>query len=99
MGNNFELGKPHYMGKNSNIAQYISLTSIKKIMCKPQKVLSQQTEIQDNFKNLTFWGFYFAQHPCLFHEKWVSVRERNIKLLLESVTYIAITETVTCILQ
>ena len=34
-----------------------------------------------------------------FYEKWVSVRERNIKLLLESVTYIAITETVTCILQ
>ena len=36
---------------------------------------------------------------CQFHEKWVSVRERNIKLLLESVTYIAITETVTCISQ
>ena len=34
-----------------------------------------------------------------FYEKWVSVRERNVKLLLESVTYIAITETVTCILQ
>ena len=40
--------------KNNNIAQYISLTSIKKIMCKPQKVLSQQTEIKDIFKNLTF---------------------------------------------
>ena len=26
-------------------------------MCKPQKVLSQQTNIKDNFKNLTFWGF------------------------------------------
>ena len=63
MGNNFELGKPHYMGKNSNIAQYISLTSIKKIMCKPQKVLSQQTEIQDNFKNLTFWGFTLPSTP------------------------------------
>ena len=34
-----------------------------------------------------------------FYEKWVSVRERNIKLLLESVTYIDITETKTCILQ
>ena len=33
---------------------------------------------------------------CEFYGKWVSVR---IKLLLESVTYIAITETVTCILQ
>ena len=33
-----------------------------------------------------------------FHEKWVSVRERNIKLLLETVTYIATTETVTCII-
>ena len=32
-----------------------------------------------------------------FYEKWVSVRERNIKLLLETVTYIATTETVTCI--
>ena len=31
---------------------------------------------------------------CQFYEKWVSVREKNIKLLLESVTYIAITETV-----
>ena len=40
--------------KKNNIAQYISLTSIKKIMCKPQKVLSQQTEIKDIFKNLTF---------------------------------------------
>ena len=27
-----------------------------------------------------------------FYEKWVSVRERNIKLLLETVTYIATTE-------
>ena len=26
-------------------------------MCKPEKVLSQQTEIKDNFKNLTLWGF------------------------------------------
>ena len=33
-----------------------------------------------------------------FYEKWVSFRERNIKLLLETVTYIAITETVTCII-
>ena len=30
-----------------------------------------------------------------FYEKWVSVRERNIKLPLETVTYIATTETVT----
>ena len=30
-----------------------------------------------------------------FYEKWVSVRERNVKLLLETVTYIATTETVT----
>ena len=33
-----------------------------------------------------------------FYEKWVSVRERSIKLLLETVTYIATTETVTCII-
>ena len=25
-----------------------------------------------------------------FYEKWMSVRERNIKLLLEAVTYVAI---------
>ena len=31
------------------------------------------------------------------YEKWVSVRERNIKLLHETVTYIATTETVTSI--
>ena len=30
-----------------------------------------------------------------FYETWVSVRERNTKLLLETVTYIATTETVT----
>ena len=46
------------MEEDSNIAQCNSLTSVKKIMCKPQKVLSQQTEIKDNFKNLTFWGFF-----------------------------------------
>ena len=35
-------------------------------MCKPQKVLSQKTEIKDNFKNLSFFrwggGAYFEQH-------------------------------------
>ena len=36
---------------------------------------------------------------CQFYEKWVSLRERNRNFLLESVTYIAITETVTCIVQ
>ena len=29
--------------------------------------------------------------PGQFYEKWMSVRERNIKLLLETVTYIATT--------
>ena len=33
-----------------------------------------------------------------FYEKWVSARQINIKLSLESVPYIAITETVTCII-
>ena len=32
-----------------------------------------------------------------FYEKWMSVRERNIKLLLEAVTYMATIETATCI--
>ena len=34
---------------------------------------------------------------CQFYEKLVSVRKRNIKLLFETVTYIAATETVACI--
>ena len=33
-----------------------------------------------------------------FYEKGVSVRKRNIKLLLETVTHITIMETVTCII-
>ena len=33
-----------------------------------------------------------------FYEKWVSVGKRNVKLLLETITYIARTETVTCII-
>ena len=33
-----------------------------------------------------------------FHEKRLSVRERNMKLLHETVTYIAINERVTCII-
>ena len=33
-----------------------------------------------------------------FYEKCVSVRERNIKLLLETVAYMTIRETVTCII-
>ena len=33
-----------------------------------------------------------------FYEKELSVTERNIKLLLETVTYIAATETVSCII-
>ena len=33
-----------------------------------------------------------------FYEKWMSVRERNIKLLLETVTYMAIIERATCII-
>ena len=37
----------------------------------------------------------FSYH---FYEKWMSVRERNIKLLLEAVTYIARMETATSII-
>ena len=33
-----------------------------------------------------------------FYEKWMSVRERNIKLLLEAVTYMATTKIATCII-
>ena len=33
-----------------------------------------------------------------FYKKWMSVRERNIKLLLEAVTYMATIETATCII-
>ena len=35
---------------------------------------------------------------CQHYEKWVSVRERSINLLLKTVTYIAATEKVTCII-
>ena len=31
-----------------------------------------------------------------FYKKWISVRERSIKSLVETVTYIAFLETVTC---
>ena len=34
----------------------------------------------------------------VFFEKWASVRERNLKLLLETVACIATAETVTCII-
>ena len=33
-----------------------------------------------------------------FYEKWVSVQGRNIKLLLETVTYIGTAKAVTCII-
>ena len=33
-----------------------------------------------------------------FYEKWISVRERNINLLLEAVTCMAAMETATCII-
>ena len=33
-----------------------------------------------------------------FCEKWMSVREKDMKLLLEAVTYVATTETATCII-
>ena len=33
-----------------------------------------------------------------FYEKWMSFRERNIKFLLKAVTYIATTETATCLI-
>ena len=35
---------------------------------------------------------------CYFYEKWMSIRKKNVKLLLETVTYIATTETVTYIM-
>ena len=34
-----------------------------------------------------------------FYEKWMSVRERDVKLLLETVTYMAAMETATCIIK
>ena len=42
-------------------------------------------------------AFYLLMFSGQFYEKWVSVRERNIKLLLETVKYIATTETVSSI--
>ena len=40
-------------------------------------------------------AFHFSGQ---FYEKWISVTERNINLLLEAVTYTATTETATCII-
>ena len=34
-----------------------------------------------------------------FYEKWMSVREKNIKLLLEAVPYMATPEKATCIIN
>ena len=34
-----------------------------------------------------------------FYEKWMSVRERDVKLLLEAVTYMAAMETATSIIK
>ena len=47
--------------------------------------------LKDSFNQFVYLNFY--------PQSVVSLKERNIKLLLESVTYITITETVTCILQ
>ena len=42
--------------------------------------------------------WYNAYHfSGQFYEKWMSVRERNINLLLEAVTCMATMETATCI--
>ena len=40
-------------------------------------------------------AFHFSGQ---FYEKWMSVRERNINLLLEAVTCMATMETATCII-
>ena len=40
-------------------------------------------------------SFHFSGQ---FYEKWMSLRERNINLLLEAVTYMAATERTTCII-
>ena len=42
--------------------------------------------------------WYVFQFSGQFYEKWMSVIERNINLLLEAVTYMAATETATCII-
>ena len=34
-----------------------------------------------------------------FYGKWMPVRERNVNLLLEAATYMATTETATCIIM
>ena len=54
-------------------------------------ILSKKAEggLSDHLRQMFFGQFY---------EKWVSVRERNIKLILETATYIATTETVTCMI-
>ena len=63
------------------------------------------TSFYINSTKKVFFGRIFTKVKCKFdimpynqfYEKWVSAWERNIKLLLETVTCIATTETVTCI--
>ena len=58
---------------------------------------------------ISFWRIFIKVAKCKldimpfiflvnFFEKWISVRERNINLLLEAVTYVGTTETVTRII-
>ena len=53
-------------------------------MCKPQKVLSQKTEIKDNFKNLSFfrWGgglLWTASHNNIYHKNGLFLKKINTK--------------------
>ena len=47
---------------------------------------------------ISYIAFYLLMLSGQLYEKWVPVRERNLTLLLETVTCIAATEIVTCII-
>ena len=65
----------------------------------PQSILILEEYLQKCKPDTAFECFPVNFMKSVSQRERVSVRERNVKLLPESVAYIAITETVTCILQ
>ena len=89
---------PHFMGLSGKQKYLMNLLS--------DFYINSTYKVSSFWKNIYWSGemqswynaFCLLMFSCQFYEKWVSVRERNIRLLLETVTYIATTETVTCII-
>ena len=74
--------------------------SFKQLLYKfyPQSILILEEYLQSGEMQIWYNALCLLMFSGQFYEKWVSVRERNIKLLLQTVTHIATTETVTRII-